>query len=96
MVRIDFNSFINFGPNTLVDALKGLANVYRKNSFLITDGLPAKTQMKNENWRFDSTRLIESTKLKHRFCGLRNPKRKSRVKLKNTFVYDFKTKPVEK
>jgi hypothetical protein len=44
MVRIDFNSFINFGQNTLVYTLKGLANIHRKNSFLATDRLPAKTQ----------------------------------------------------
>jgi hypothetical protein len=46
MVRIDFNSFIKFGQNTLVDTLKGLANVHRKNSFLATDRLPAKTQVR--------------------------------------------------
>jgi hypothetical protein len=46
MVRIDFNSFINFGQNTLVDTLKGLANVHRKNSVLATYRLPAKTQVR--------------------------------------------------
>jgi hypothetical protein len=46
MVRTDFNSFVNFGQNTLVDTLKGLADVHRKNSVLTTDRLPAKTQVR--------------------------------------------------
>ena len=46
MIVIDFNSPINFGHNTFLDLLKGLANVHRTDCFFTTDKLPAKTRFR--------------------------------------------------
>jgi len=46
MVVSDFNSVVNFGQNTFVEILEGLANVHWTNSFLATDRLFAKTPIR--------------------------------------------------
>ena len=46
MVGIDFNLPLNFGQYIFIDSLKGLANACWTDSFLTTDRLSAKTQIR--------------------------------------------------
>jgi hypothetical protein len=58
MAVIDFNSVVNFGQNTFLATVKGLANVHRTNCFLITDRLPAKTFYANEDFSIQLNQVV--------------------------------------
>src|SRR4030043_55093 len=83
MVRIDFNSSVNFGQYTFTDSLKGLANACWTNCFLTTDGICSQKtirQMRSPtSWQLSNKEffLFRSIPV-HGFCPDNIPSESSR------------------